>query len=62
MLLVSSTLLFYLFFSFSFSAFGAVDDTVVYAFDACGKIWLLVEDLIVVPTELKILIVAILIV
>ena len=41
-------------------AFGAIDDTIVYAFDASGKIWLLVEDLVVVPTELNILIVAIL--
>ena len=41
---------------FSFQSFGAV----VYAFDASRKIWLLVEDLIVVLTDLNILIVAIL--
>ena len=60
MLLVPSTLLFYLFFSFNFSVFGAIDDAVVYTFDASGKIWLLVEYLTVVLTELNILIAAIL--
>ena len=60
MLLVPSTLLLYLFFGFSFSAFGVVDDIVVYTFNASGKIWLLVDDLTVVLTEVKILIVAIL--